>query len=88
MTAEARRNFRIAILLGARRAPLGATVELARLCARTLGMTVGEQEARDEIAYLADKGLLAPVDQTISPELAAWRITAGGRDWLATEGHE
>jgi len=36
-----------------------------------------------EITYLADKGLLRGIDKLISPEVAAWRITAEGRDFLA-----
>jgi hypothetical protein len=39
---------------------------------------------RAEIDYLADKSLLAPVVKPISPELPAWRITASGRDFLAS----
>lgn len=39
-----------------------------------------------EIAYLADKGLLAQVDKILSPELKRWRITAAGRDFLAEQG--
>lgn len=40
-----------------------------------------------ELLYLADKGLVAPVEKLLSPELKAWRITAAGRDVLAeTQG--
>ena len=39
---------------------------------------------RAELLYLADKGLLAPLPKLISPENEAWRITAAGRDFLAT----
>lgn len=36
-----------------------------------------------ELAYLADKGLIAELAQHISPEIKRWRIVAEGRDWLA-----
>jgi hypothetical protein len=38
-----------------------------------------------ELVYLADKSFLAPVLKPISPENRAWRITAAGRDFLATQ---
>ena len=41
-----------------------------------------------ELAYLADKFFLAPVLKPISPENRAWRITAAGRDFLATQNRE
>lgn len=43
---------------------------------------------RAELRYLADKGLLATLPKTISPENEAWRITAAGRDFLATQNLE
>lgn len=36
-----------------------------------------------ELRYLADKGLVAPVERVISPENRAWRVTAAGRDFYA-----
>lgn len=36
-----------------------------------------------ELQYLMDKGLVSSMAKDISPELAHWRITATGRDWLA-----
>ena len=41
------------------------------------------EEIRIELQYLMDKGLVAPVGKTISPENKSWRITADGRDYLA-----
>ena len=38
-----------------------------------------------ELRYLLDKKLIADVGKVISPELAAWRITAEGRDFLAQQ---
>ncbi|EIP99464.1 hypothetical protein OpiT1DRAFT_03981 [Opitutaceae bacterium TAV1] len=56
-----------------------------------LGLKAGgfdpvDQSLDDELQYLADKGLAAPMDKTISPELKRWRITAEGRDYAAQEG--
>ncbi len=38
-----------------------------------------------ELVYLADKNFLVTVPKLISPENRAWRITAAGRDFFATE---
>jgi hypothetical protein len=43
---------------------------------------------RAELQYLADKSFLAAIPKTISPENEAWRITAAGRDFLATQNLE
>ena len=39
-----------------------------------------------ELSYLEDKEFAARVGKQISPENACWRITAAGRDFLATNG--
>lgn len=88
MTAELRHSLRKALLLIARSAPLGLTIESARVMLGGFALQPTTGEIRDEIAYLVDKGLLAPVEKKISPELKAWRVTADGRDYLAEEGHE
>lgn len=49
-------------------------------------LTAAQLEA--EIAYLADKSFLARLPKSISPENAAWRITAAGRDFLAAQTGE
>ncbi len=46
------------------------------------------QQLQAEIIYLADKSFLTPVHKPISPENQAWRITAAGRDQLATQNQE
>jgi len=43
------------------------------------------EQLRAELLYLADKSFLVSVNKTISPENPAWRITAGGRDFLAIQ---
>jgi hypothetical protein len=47
--------------------------------------TFSAQDLAAEIQYLIDKGLLGGVDKPISPENAVFRVTAAGRDWLATQ---
>jgi hypothetical protein len=42
-------------------------------------------QLRAEILYLADKSFLVAAPKLISPENAAWRITAAGRDFLAAQ---
>jgi len=39
-----------------------------------------------EVQYLVDKGFVAPESKRLSPENREWKITAEGRDYLATEG--
>ena len=36
------------------------------------------------LMYLVDRGLVVLVDKAVSPEVAAWRITAAGRDYYAS----
>ena len=51
---------------------------------RTEGWTqVTRPDIGAELAYLSDKGLVTSMAKVVSPELAHWRITATGRDWLA-----
>lgn len=43
-------------------------------------------EIEPELHYLRDKGFCQQERKPISPENSGWRITAPGRDHLATEG--
>ena len=88
MNAQQRNILRVTLLLVARSAPLGLTLDFAPVALRARAIKAEPEEIKDEIAYLADKGLLAPVSKKVSPEIKAWRITAEGRDFLAEEGHE
>lgn len=71
-------------------APVPADVGLGTAALRVQVVKIGlehtEPEIAAEIQYLVDKGLVAPVAKTLSPELSRWRITAAGRDLLATLG--
>lgn len=88
MTAEQRNILRVTLLLVARSAPLGLTLAFAPTALRVRSIQATTDEIGDEIAYLCDKGMLAPVPKKLSPEIKAWRITAEGRDHLAEEGYE
>ena len=58
----------------------------------TLGLGLQSRGLRDldddtiraELQYLVDAGFVIRVKQEISPELAPWRITKAGRDYLAS----
>ncbi len=39
-----------------------------------------------ELRYLEDKRFVATPEKSVSPENREWRITADGRDYLATRG--
>ncbi len=62
----------------------GLTEGLLLQFLRSEGMrALGLAQLQSELDYLAGKGLLARMEKLISPEIPAWRITAGGRDFLA-----
>jgi hypothetical protein len=50
------------------------------------GMRLTEAEIESEMLYLTDKGLAEETTKILSPENQTWRITAAGRDYLATLG--
>lgn len=87
MNASIREQFRLKLL-----SILGAAGELGmrevaievHLLGAGLDFKDGEMQA--EIRYLADKGLVVPVEKAISPENRRWRVSAAGRDLLAEQG--
>lgn len=85
MDADIREQVRISMLRYLARADehgLGQTVLWTFV--RTEGFTqVSRPDVGIELQYLMDKGLVTSMAKDISPELAHWRITATGRDWLA-----
>jgi hypothetical protein len=87
MNARTRENLRILILTALHAArPYGVEVDPLRLALppHLRGLTV--EDLRVEIDYLVGKGLVEPATKRISPENGAWRLTAEGTDYLATEG--
>jgi hypothetical protein len=67
-------------------ADVGLGVAALRVQVVKIGLEHTEPEIATELQYLADKGLVAPVAKTLSPENHRWRITADGRDLLAALG--
>ncbi len=49
---------------------------------------LGREQVRAEIQYLLDKDLLRVAPKILSPEAALYRISAAGRDLLATQSGE
>ncbi|MBX3747321.1 MAG: hypothetical protein KF833_18585 [Verrucomicrobiae bacterium] len=87
MTPEIRQQVRIGLLRYLEAAkPRALSGSLLHSFLRAEGMPVEPEGLRAELAYLADKGMAARSSSPMSPELAGWRITAAGRDWLAEEG--
>jgi hypothetical protein len=60
--------------------PTAVLLQMARSEGRT-GLEKSQVEA--ELEYLAEKGLAAEALKGVSPENRNWRITAGGRDFVA-----
>jgi len=88
MTPEQRELFRISLLrvLDANRSQFGfGLTALATLVLR-FGFKVGPDDVEPEIIYLEDKGFVTLIGKAISPENRTWRITADGRDYLASNG--
>jgi hypothetical protein len=87
MNPETQKLFRINLLLQARAAGrMGLTVNELVLGAKTQGFSdTTPDTVREEIEYLTDKGHFAKLDAEISPEVESFRVTAAGRDWMATQ---
>lgn len=88
MNAATRELLRQAMLQALAPVPagLGLSAPGLRIQVIAVGHQVTDAEISAEIQYLADKGLVAPVAKTLSPENRLWRITAAGRDLLAELG--
>jgi len=80
-----RELFRLALLrvLAANGSRFGLTHAALAAHVVRFGFRPVEAEVGEEIAYLADKELVADLRKVLSPENRAWRITAAGRDHLA-----
>lgn len=88
MTPELREQLRLSVLrLVEAAGHVGLRASSLRIHLAAAGFEqLPTGELGNEVAYLHDKGLLAPVEKEISPEVARLRITASGRDFLAKEG--
>lgn len=87
MNPQERENLRRAILqtLDANNTRFGLTLDaIGMRVSFEFGFRgVGKDNVEAELTYLEDKGLIAPVQKTLSPEIRCWRIAAAGRDFLA-----
>lgn len=86
LTPEQREQVRLSILRYCLR-PTSTGLICANLRAEGL-RTIKRSEVELEIVYLADKKLLKAEEKAISPEVANYRTTAEGRDYLAQQGQE
>ena len=85
MDATTREQLRLSILRHRATNPtrFGLTATLLSQYVRAEGLPSNATEMGVEIQYLIDKGLVVEVNKAISPELAAYRVTASGRDLYA-----
>ena len=86
MNSLQRENFRRAILMvmDANQGPHGVGLPALRLLVGHYGFYPSSEDTQFEVEYLIDKGMVANLTKTISPENRFYRITASGRDFLAS----
>lgn len=86
MTPELREQFRLGILhvLEEHGTRFGRPVAAIEIHLRSRGFEVERKALEAEIVYLEDKQLVAEALKGVSPENRCYRITAEGRDYLAT----
>ncbi len=90
MTPNQREQIRLSILRYCDSADqFGLAAALLLQFVRSEGFrALTTEQLRAELVYLSDKSLLTTVNKQISPENSAWRATAAGRDFLATQNQE
>lgn len=89
MNAQQRELFRLALLqvLEANHTERGLGAQALQLLVGAFGFRApAVEDIRAELQYLADKGFITAASKSISPENKNWRITAAGRDELASQG--
>ena len=87
MNPQQRELFRRALLeaLDANGTRFGLGVSALRVHLGPFGFPgAATADIEAEITYLQDKALVTEVTKQVSPELRSWRLTAQGRDYLAT----
>lgn len=80
--------FRVCLLQMLREAD-GMEMPVSRLVmgAKLAGFPAADAKlANGELRYLQDKSLTFSPEKLVSPENREWRITATGRDYLASRG--
>lgn len=89
MNAQQRELLRQAVLtvLEANNTRFGLGVDAIAFHAKGYGFPALDRATLEpELEYLQEKELIAEVTKTLSPENRVWKITAAGRDFLATSG--
>jgi hypothetical protein len=88
MTPQRRHQLRTALLIIIESVkPFAAELPLIRIGLPTHGFRAMEDEVvLTELDYLVEKRFVAKDGAKLAPELGKWKITADGRDFLATEG--
>jgi hypothetical protein len=86
MNAASRELFRIALLrvLDANETRWGLAALALAVHVGQYGFTPEKNDVEREMQYLQDKGFADVPSKAVSPENKTWRITATGRDFLAT----
>lgn len=87
MNPQTRELLRLALLrvLEANPTRYGLGIEALRHLVYAFGFSLPEAECvENEIRYFEDKGFVTGIAKPISPENRVWRITAAGRDFLAS----
>lgn len=81
-----RENYRRALLLvlDANASPYGVGLPALRLLVQHYGFYPTDVDTLAELTYLTDKGFITEVAKQMSPENRLHRITAAGRDFLAS----
>ena len=84
MNSIDREQIRLSILRYAEAAANFYTPRIMLQCLRAEGFApIETSDVQKECDYLVEKGFIARVEKMISPENAAYRISAAGRDFLA-----
>lgn len=87
MSPQQRELFRKAIVnvIEANDTMFGLSEDAIRLFVGRFGFHPAPEELRKELHYLAGKGLIESPAKEVSPENRAYRITAAGMDFMATQ---
>lgn len=87
MDAALRQQFRQELIKQlAAIGPVGARAVQLKLGSRAAGFSPTDEVVDAALDYLIDKGLVVIKDQSVSPEVKRYKITAAGVDYAAQEG--
>lgn len=87
MTPELREQFRQELIKQlAAIGPVGARAVQLKVGVKAAGFSPTDAETDAALDYLQGKGFVTVKDQSVSPEVKRWKITASGVDYAAQEG--